>query len=297
MSPLVIALGDKKKQGDDDLSFHSGEVFQSIPSSEAKNGYRWVQGKKTDGRVGWYPKEYTQSMVKYRINQFGMKNKNNLAEERKLLEGLTSGYLVRSIVRRKPLREDEIPLDLNDILTKLEHEVEPGWSRGKKNDFVGVFPTRAVIKLLSSKCDSAKKIESSTSKVDHVETRPRIKLGKSNLTVRRQGSLKCRDTSDKLFLRSSWHPFHFVLAANYLLGFKSQKQFIQMTLTDKILPTLIIDLNGSTIEWKAEKENGFLVETIFGAMWSFKGSNFYDEKPWYLEIESTISDFRMLNQT
>ena len=34
-------------------------------------------------------------------------------------------------------------------------------------------------------------------------------------------------------------------------------------------------------------KNGFSGETIFGVVWSFKGSNFYDESPRFDEIDST----------
>ena len=303
MNPLVIALGEKNTQSDDELSFKSGEVFESIPASntQAKSGGSWVQGKKSDGKVGWYPKEYTEKMVKYRINQFGIEKQKNTLEEKRQMENLLSGYKVRAIVSREAMKDDEISLQLHDVFTKLEHEVEPGWSRGKKDDFIGVFPTGAVVKLLNIQNDKTSnknenstqsKIRSEKNEVKFVtETKPRVKFGNLRLTVQKQGTLKRKDTSDKLLLRNNWQPLHFVLAANYLMGFKSQKSFIEMCREEKIQPCLIIDLNGATIRWKDGKESGFSVETIFGAVWSFKGSNFYDENPWFDEIDSVIKDF------
>ena len=47
------------------------------------------------------------------------------------------------------MKDDEISLKLHGVCTKLVHEVEPGWSRGKKEDFIGVFPTGAVVKLFN----------------------------------------------------------------------------------------------------------------------------------------------------
>ena len=66
MNPLVIALGEKTKHSKDELSFKPGEVFESIPASntQTKSGGGWMQGKKSDGKVGWYQKEYTEKMVK-----------------------------------------------------------------------------------------------------------------------------------------------------------------------------------------------------------------------------------------
>ena len=99
MNPLVIALGEKTKRSDDELSFKPGEVFESIPASntQAKSGGGWVQGKTSDGIVGWYPKEYTEKMVKYRINQFEREAANILEEERQM-ENMYSGHKVRAIV-------------------------------------------------------------------------------------------------------------------------------------------------------------------------------------------------------
>ena len=156
MNPLVIALGDKTKHGNDELSFKLGEVFESLPLSnkDVKSG-GWVQGIK-DGQVGWYQKGYTERMVKYRINQFGIEKQKNTLEEKRQLENLQSGYKVRAIVSRKAVKEDEIPLKYNDILTKLAHEVEPGWSRGKTEDLIGVFPTGAVVRLLKSQNNQTK---------------------------------------------------------------------------------------------------------------------------------------------
>ena len=47
MNPLVIALGEKNTQSDDELSFKSGEVFESIPASntQTKSGEHWVQAE------------------------------------------------------------------------------------------------------------------------------------------------------------------------------------------------------------------------------------------------------------
>ena len=44
-------------------------------------------------------------------------------------------------------------------------------------------------------------------------------------------------------------------------------------------------------------KNGFSGETIFGVVWSFKGSNFYDENPWFDEIDSVIKDFIEANHS
>ena len=43
------------------------------------------------------------------------------------------------------------------------------------------------------------------------------------------------------------------------------------------------------------KDNGFSVETIFGAVWSFKRSKFYDQNPWFEEKDSVIKDFITAN--
>ena len=50
-------------------------------------------------------------------------------------------------VKREAMRDDEISLQLHEVFTKVEYEVELGWSRGKKEDFIGVIPTGAVVKL------------------------------------------------------------------------------------------------------------------------------------------------------
>ena len=96
-------------------------------------------------------------------------------------------------------------------------------------------------------------------------------------------------------MRNNWQPLDFVLAANYLMEFKSQKNLIEMCREEKMQSCLIIDLNGATIKWKEEKGNGFSVETIFGAVRSFKGSNIYAENPWCDEIDSVIKDFIAAN--
>eukprot|EP00092_Neocalanus_flemingeri_P014903 GFUD01016095.1.p1 GENE.GFUD01016095.1~~GFUD01016095.1.p1 ORF type:complete len:561 (-),score=139.18 GFUD01016095.1:3-1559(-) len=308
MNPLVIALGEKNKRSDEELSFRSGDVFESLPELNTQQvssggwvqGSGWVQGIK-DGQVGWYPKEYTTKMVKYRINQFGIEKQKNNLEEKRQLESQLSGYKVRAIVSREAMKDDEIPLKLNDIITKLEHEVEPGWSRGEKDDIIGVFPTGAVVRLLRSqniqtenKYKDNLKINDAKDKLKiPTETKPRVKFGNIHLTVRKQGTLKRKDTSDKLFLRNNWQSTHFILAANYLMGFKSQKSFIQMSAEEKIQPCLILDLNGSRVQLK--ENDGFTVETIFGAVWSFKGSSFYDAKPWFDEISCVIQDFITIN--
>merc|ERR1711892_978955 len=90
-------------------------------------------------------------MVRYRINQFGIEKQKNTLQEKRQMESLQNGYKVRAIVSRPAMKEDEIALNLNDTFTKIEHEVEPGWSRGQKDDFIGVFPTGAVVKLLNRK--------------------------------------------------------------------------------------------------------------------------------------------------
>ena len=310
MNPLVIALGEKDKRGDDELSFKPGDVFESIPSSYSNNDKQrsggWVQGRKSDGKVGWYQREYTEKMVKYRINQFGIEKQKNLLKEKRQMESLSSGYKVRAIVSRTPIQPDEIHLNFDDVFTKLEHEVEPGWSRGEKDGVVGVFPTGAVVKLFETQIEKSGESNRDTVKSrtaiknggeSKLNTKPRVKFGNIHLTVRKQGTLKRKDTSDNLFLRNNWQPLHMVIAANYLMGFKSQKHFVEMSREERVQPSLIIDLNGSTIKWKEEKGKGFTIRTIFGAVWSFKGSSYYDENPWFSEIDSVIKEFISINDS
>ena len=129
MNSLVIALVEKNTQSEDELSFKPGEVFESIPTlnTQTKSRGGWVQGKKSDGKVGWYQKEYTEKMVKYRINQFGIEKQKNTLKEKRQIENLLSGYKVRAIVSREAMRD--------------QHKDELGWSRRKKDDFTGVFTT------------------------------------------------------------------------------------------------------------------------------------------------------------
>ena len=137
MNPLVIALGEKSKRSEDELSIKSGEVFESIPASntQTKSGGVWVQGKKSDGNMGWYPKEYTEKMVKYRINQFGVEKQKKTLEEKRQMENLFSGYKVRTIVSREAMKDDEISLSF----MRFSQNLSMKWSQ------VGVEGRRMVL--------------------------------------------------------------------------------------------------------------------------------------------------------
>jgi hypothetical protein len=59
MKPLVIALGEKNKRSEDELSFIPGEVFESIPAPNARTGNtcrglgaRKTQTQQVEGRTG-----------------------------------------------------------------------------------------------------------------------------------------------------------------------------------------------------------------------------------------------------
>ena len=99
----------------------------NLPQTHRQKWRGWVQGKKTDGKVGWYQKEYAEKMVKYRINQFGIEKQKSTLKEKRQIENLLSGYKVRAIVSREAMRD--------------QHKDELGWSRRKKDDFTGVFTT------------------------------------------------------------------------------------------------------------------------------------------------------------
>jgi hypothetical protein len=81
------------------------------------------------------------------------------------MENLLSDYKVRAIVLREAMKDDEISLQHHEVFTKLEHEVESGRSRGKKEDYIGVFPTGAVVKLLNIQNDRSSNENANKAKV------------------------------------------------------------------------------------------------------------------------------------
>ena len=103
------------------------------------------------------------------------------------LENMKIGYKVRAIVSSKSKNEDEISLKQNDSFTKLEHEVEPGWSRGEKDDVVGLFPTGSVVSQNSQKenlLENEKTLQKRTEKEEikiATDTKPRIRFRNLNL--------------------------------------------------------------------------------------------------------------------
>ena len=201
--------------------------------------------------------QFTQPMVRYRIQQFNICGARRQLAERSRLESNcgAGGCRVRALVTRGAERGDELGLVEGETFVKLDHEVEPGWSRGRKGEREGLFPTGAVVMYGQQVEERPASLELPAGESDATPTfpgaapdpaptapRPRIRLHRTELTVAKQGQLRYKDCSDRLHLLWKVHRMvklkylvaavllqtgHVVLAANFLLCFRSQKAFME----------------------------------------------------------------------
>ena len=199
--------------------------------------------------------QFTQPMVRYRIQQFNISGARRQLAERSRLESNCgpSGCGVRALVTRGAERGDELGLVEGETFVKLDHEVEPGWSRGRKGDREGLFPTGAVViygervgerpaslELPAGESDATPIFPGAAPDPAPTAPRPRIRLHRTELAVTKQGQLRYKDCSDRLHLLWKVHRIvfltavllflqtgHVVLAANFLLCFRNQKAFME----------------------------------------------------------------------